>query len=234
MKLDIDLERDELARRLGGGLPQGSLCLIMGPSGSGKSVLSQRLAYGLIQNGIRTTYVSTEFTTPAFLDQMEQLDYAVMDPFLAKDLLFSSTIPLLGHPVKPRTLLPRLWSARKLITQPAVIVDTFSRIAEPHLQAGPRGEDVLEHTVRNIKRINSLGTTLVLTLNPEDLQGIDTTLLKSSADVFLECTAERLGGSMNRFVQVRKFARASNAVGDLIPFRVEPGAGFIVEIRSVA
>lgn len=52
--------------------------------------------------------------------------------------------------------------------------------------------------------------------------------------VRIECIAERVGGAVDRFVVVRKFARAASGVGDVIPFRVEPGSGFIVEIKAVS
>lgn len=231
MNLDIDLDQDELADRLGGALPQGSLILVEGPSGAGKSVLSQRLTYGLLANGADCTYISSEFTTPAFLHQMDQLGYGVMEEFMEQELLFASTHPLLGHPVDEKALLPRLWEATDLMTRPAVVVDTFSRLAAPHFH---EGSDVVEHTVRMVKRINSAGTTLILTVNPDDVDGVDTTMLASAADVRLQCTTERRGGKVNRFVEVKKFTRAPDTTGDLIPFRVEPGAGFIVEIKSVA
>ena len=144
MDLDFALERDELAGRLGGGLPQGSLCLVEGEGGSGKSVLTQRIAYGLLEHGHRTVFVSSEFSTPAFLDQMQSLGYPVMDAFADGRLLFVPTNPLLGHSVSSRERLPRLLAARHLLRQPVVIVDVFSMLAEPHLR-GPGGDRRLEH-----------------------------------------------------------------------------------------
>jgi flagellar protein FlaH len=136
MELDIDLDRDELADRLGGKLPQGSLGLIEGVSGAGKSVTAQRLAYGLLQNGTRVVYVSTEFTTSAFLEQMEGLGYPVQEHFAERQLKFCSTTPMLGHPVPKKDRLPRLLESKQLLTEPVVIVDCFSQLAEPHLEDG--------------------------------------------------------------------------------------------------
>lgn len=233
MKLEFSLERDELAGRLGGGLPQGSLCLVEGGSGAGKSVLAQRLAYGLLEHGNDVVYVSTEFTTPSFLDQMNRLGYPVMEHFTANRLMFVPTTPLLGHPVPSRDRLPRLLGARELLTRPVVVVDVFSQLAEAHLDPGARGERVLEHLVRTLKHVNAAGTTLALTIDPDHFEGLDTSALVTAADVRLECCMERVGGTVNRFVVTKKFARASGTVGDIIPFRVEPGAGVIVEIKAV-
>lgn len=234
MQLNFDLERDELASRLGGSLPRGSLCLVEGGSGSGKSVVAQRLTYGLREQEIPVVYVSTEFTTTAFLEQMRQLGYPVQEDFSKHELLFCSTNPLLGHPVPTEERLPRLLEAKELLTRPVVIVDVFSQLFEPHIQEGRRGTRVLEHLVRRLKQINATGTTLVLTIDPRHLEGIDTSPLTGAADVRLECVKERVGSQVDRYIVPKKFARANGQVGDVIPFRVEPGAGFIVEIKAVA
>lgn len=234
MELKIDLDRDELAGRLGGKLPQGAMGLVEGGSGSGKSVLVQRLTYGLLEHRIPVVYVSTEFTTSAFLDQMSGLGYPVQEPFSEHKLKFCSTTPMLGHPVPTEDRLPRLLNAHELLTAPVVIVDGFSQLLEPHLETGRRGTRVLEHLVRTLKQINATGTTLLLTIDPRHLEGVDSSPLTSAADIRLECVKERVGGQVDRFIVPKKFARAAGAVGDVIPFRVEPGAGFIVEIKAVA
>lgn len=234
MALHIDLDRDELADRLGGKLPQGALGLVEGGSGSGKSVLAQRLTYGLLEHGSSVVYVSTEFTTSAFLDQMDRLGYPVQGAFADKQLLFCSTTPLLGHPVDKGDQLPRLLESRQLMTQDVVIVDVFSQLVEPHLEGNDRGERVLEHLVRRLKQINATGTTLLLTIDPEHLEGVDASPMTGAADVRLECVKERHGSQVDRFIVPKKFARAAGQIGDVIPFRVEPGAGFIVEIKAIA
>lgn len=234
MELNIQLDRDELAKRLGGKLPQGALGLIEGGSGSGKSVLAQRLSYGLLEHGIPVVYVSTEFTTSAFLDQMEGLGYPIEEAFTDHQLRFCSTTPMLGHPVPTEDRLPRLLDARRLLTTPVVIVDVFSQLVEPHLEHGKRGTRVLEHLVRTLKQVNATGTTLLLTIDPRHLEGVDSSSLTGAADIRLECVKERVGGQVDRYIVPKKFARANGTVGDVIPFRVEPGAGFIVEIKAVA
>lgn len=232
--LAFDLERDQLSTRLGGTLPRGALGIIEGPSGSGKSVLSQRLAYGLIKNGHNVVYVSTEFTTNSFLNQMEQLNYPVMDEVIRRQLLFVTTHPQIGHPAPKWELLPRLLSSRNLLSQPVVIVDTFSQLAESHLSDPNRAQGILQYLITVLKKINASDTTLLLTLDPDHLASIDLSPLVGAAEIRIECSVERMGDKVDRFLVTRKFARAQGIVGDVVPFRVEPGAGFIVEIKEVA
>jgi hypothetical protein len=99
---------------------------------------------------------------------------------------------------------------------------------------GERGGEVLEHLVRTLKQVNDAGSTILLTIDPRHFEGVDNSPLTTGADIRLECIKERVGGDVNRYIVPKKFARASGPVGDVIAFRVEPGAGFIVEIKAVA
>ena len=53
----MNLERDELADRLGGGLPKGALCVIEGEYGTGKSIILERMLYGFLKNNARVSVV---------------------------------------------------------------------------------------------------------------------------------------------------------------------------------
>ena len=50
-----------------------------GEVGAGKSLIAQRLAYGLISHGTRLTVVSTELTTRGWLEQVDSLGYSMTD-----------------------------------------------------------------------------------------------------------------------------------------------------------
>jgi archaellum biogenesis ATPase FlaH len=111
-------------------------------------------------------------------------------------------------------------------------VDIFSQLVEPHAELD--GTACIETLVRSLKQINATGTTLILTLDPQHLKGADSSALENATDVRLECITERSGGHVDRYIVPRKYTRAKGAVGDVIPFRVEQGAGFIVEIKAVS
>jgi flagellar protein FlaH len=63
-------DHDRLNKELGGGIPWGSIVLVVGDYGAGKSALSQRFAYGLCETGSTVTFLSTELTIGGFLDKM--------------------------------------------------------------------------------------------------------------------------------------------------------------------
>ena len=54
----------EIDKKVGGGLPPGSLTLIEGQSDAGKSVLVQQFIWGSLQQGLRIALYTTENTTP--------------------------------------------------------------------------------------------------------------------------------------------------------------------------
>ena len=72
----------ELDKKMGGGIPEGSLTLIEGQSDSGKSVLVQQLTWGALQDGFRVLIYTTENTTRSLLSQMKDLGLDIDDYFL--------------------------------------------------------------------------------------------------------------------------------------------------------
>ena len=52
----------EIDRRLGGGIPVGSLTLVEGQSDAGKSVLAQQMMWGALNDGHRVILFTTENT----------------------------------------------------------------------------------------------------------------------------------------------------------------------------
>lgn len=239
MTFRIHLEGDELNEKLGGGIPSGSLVLIEGEYGAGKSVLIERMLYGFLKNGYRAALVSTERTTLHFVEQMHSLDYPVEEYLLDQRLLFLPVHPILGHRGARTDLLQRLLSARRMYAQDVVVIDAYSTILKRWLQAVAKQREVdelgaVEETLHHFKLLNARGKTIILTLEPAEVDSDVASILRSAADIYLNLRIESAGGTVSRSILVRRFGRADKPVADLVPFRVEPRAGFIVEIKSVS
>ena len=63
----------EIDRRIGGGIPYGTLMLIEGDDASGKSSITQQLFYGALKAGEDVVCYSTETTIQSLIPQMKSI-----------------------------------------------------------------------------------------------------------------------------------------------------------------
>ncbi|AEH24914.1 ATPase domain-containing protein [Pyrococcus yayanosii] len=226
--LRMDLKGDELHRRLGGGIPAGTILVIEGDRGSGKSILSQRLLYGFLMNGYTCSYVSSQYTTVEYVKQMMSIGYDVIPFLIRKKLVFVSLYPLLSGVSEERKFLSRLLGEPRLWEQDVVMIDSFSSILS-------REQDV--RAVRNflmyIKRLSSLGKVIVLTANPEELPRDVLFLLEEASTMLMRLNVRVFGGDLKNSATIVKYNNAKGAFQKIIPFRVEPKVGLVVEIAAV-
>ncbi|HVM45358.1 MAG TPA: ATPase domain-containing protein [Candidatus Thermoplasmatota archaeon] len=240
MTYRFHLERDELAERLGGGLPKGALVVMEGEFGTGKSIVVQRMVYGLLRNSCRVTYVSTELTTLHFIEQMHTLDYAVEEFIFNRSLLFLPVYPVLGFRGNKADLMDRLLNAKRMYASDVIVIDAFSSIVKDWMRSQVKEMTDHEMTARiedalyHFKLLNAKGKSVILTFQPGDVPDDIAAGLKAAADAYLSCKIDNVGGVVSRSIFVRRFGRAERPVADIIPFRVEPKTGFIVEIKSVS
>lgn len=68
----VNTGNEELDRRLGG-IPFPSLILIEGDHGTGKSVISAQIAYGLLISKMKGYIITTEQSTYGYLKKMSEI-----------------------------------------------------------------------------------------------------------------------------------------------------------------
>ncbi len=225
----FDLERDGLDKSLGQCIPKGTLMLITGPYGTGKSVLCQRFAYGFIEHNLDVNVISTENYTKGFLDQMDSLDYPVKPALLDRQLKFVPVFPLLGKSGARQDFLSRLKETEQLYDSDVVMIDTLSALIEEDMD-----EDRAIDTISFFKKVCGKGKVIIITMDPEETQDEVLVPFKSASDIYLELSSETIEGTTEHSMYVRRFTTAKARTGDVINFRVEPGAGFIVDITAVS
>lgn len=257
--LGFKIEQDELSERLGGGLPRGSMIVVEAAYGAGKSILTQRILYGLLQNQHTVGVVSTELTTLGFIEQMNSLSYPIEKNLLDRDLVFLPVYPLMGSRKIPRDLLQRLRVADALYSKEVIVIDTLSKLFQDQLRifkeqggqteavasrpGGPMTTtvertpeqalmDEAEETLYHMKRLAASGKTFILTLEPRLPEEI-LTLYRDASDVHISLDFSLQGNVASRRIVVNRFSRAKNRFGDVIGYRVEPGVGLVIEIKSV-
>lgn len=223
------LERDEFNRKLGDGFPPGSLVVIEGGNGSGKSTISQRISYGMVDNGTSITLISTQQTTKGFINQMYSLDYPIANHLLKGKLLYIPVIPLV-QAAKVRTdFLQRLMGAKELFANDVIVIDTISALIRYSADA----EKTLD-LVSFFKKLNGIGKIIIITLEPDQLDESIMSVLHSSSDIYISLQVKASGNEIKRTMVVNKFTGAKGQVTQMIRFRIEPKVGLVIEISAVA
>lgn len=226
--VSIDLERDELNRNLGGGLPNNSLLLIEGQDGAGKSIIVQRLAYGLLEHQKSVTYISSELNTKGFLEQMASLDYDVKFYLLDGQLMFVPMFPFLGNTRLKENFLERLFNTKRIFDNEVIIFDTFSFL----MVRDNLPQEKSFQIINLLKKLNNMNKTIIFCIDPDHLNEKFLTLLRSVADVYFQVEIKTFAGNIIRVINVKRFKRPNDYIVDTIPFKVEPGRGLAIEIAS--
>lgn len=228
--IDITLDRDDFNQRIGNGLPKGSLMIIEGEEGTGKSIVAQRILYGALKNGHTASYLSTELTTLDFIKQMASLNYNIEDYLLSDKLLFLSLVNLFGKVKKEKNLIFELEKAKakKIFEKEIIIIDSLSY----PLINGFTEEDGFK-LIDFLLRIKALDKFIILTYNPSELNPIVVNNLRRVSDIYFKTYVSTLAGQMAKVIEIVRFRNAKESYQYTIPYRVEPGLGLIIEIVSL-
>ncbi len=225
----IEIDRDNLAQMIGGGLPSSSLCLIEGRDGTGKSVLAQRLTYGFLENGHSVSIISSELTVKGFIQQMSSLRYEINSYLLNYSLVFIPVYGMVFDKQREGNYVERLMNSQQIFNSDIIIIDTFSAL----IKKDSTPEESLSELEGFFQRLLGKDKTIILTIESEsgDLEKFSS--FYSSAHVLLQLSLNRQGGKVSQEIDVKRFAKAGGSVSQTIAFRVEPDIGFVLEITSV-
>jgi len=225
----IDLEKDELGRSLGGGVPNSSIIVLQGEDGSGKSIVSQRIAYGLLRNGSSVSYVSTELDLPSFALQMRSVGYRIDEDILNDDLLFVPMFPFIGNSELSGDFLNRLLKTKEIFEKDVIIIDTLSFFI---LNDEINDQNIFK-IIQFFKRLVNQDKTVIIALDPTNINKRFLTILKSVSDGILNVELKEFLGNLIRVVEVLRYRRSTTVPTTRIPFRVEPGIGIAIEVASL-
>jgi flagellar protein FlaH len=225
--LSFKLSRDELNQRLGKGLPPGSIVLIEGGHGEGKSVLCQRIAYGFLNNQHSVAIVSTQHTVKDFIKQMYSLEYPVMKFLVKGTLLYISVYPLVSETKPHFDFLDKFMRAKAIFEMEVIFVDTLSALIKYNSD-----ETKIVDFMSFLKRLTGYGKIVVLCCEPEDIN--ISTQLRSIADIYITTKSKVMGTDIKHLIIVNKYNGAMAPFAGIIGFRIEPNIGFVIEISSVS
>jgi len=209
----------EVDKKIGGGIPEGSLSLIEGQSDSGKSVLLQQLIWGALVENFRVAYYTTENTTRSLLRQMESLGMNIMDHFLLGRLNVYP-VPSALTPEESMTFFSRLLSHISRQTSYDIIaMDSLTSFVS-HV---PERDTLTFFTA--IKNICDENKTMLITLHAYAFDESMFIRIRSICDAHLRLRIEEVGDQLVKVLEVAKVRGAEKSTGNIVSFEVEPGLG---------
>jgi flagellar protein FlaH len=232
-------DTDRVNHAVGGGIPAGSLVLVEGVDGAGKSVWTQRMCYGMATEETYVAYISTELKAADFMQQMNSLSYDVVDHMLSGQVLFLYADVDTRRGEVQRELLSGFTEPSTLWQGDVVIVDTFSAFLrnDPRFDAiTAAGEEdhEMETMLTFLQAMTKRGKTVVLTADPKETTERALNPIRSVADIYLEIETEEVGQEIRRSVRVHRFKNMKQPVDDGIAFNVQQGRGLTIVNRTIA
>lgn len=226
--LRFDLPGDELHLKLGGGLPTKSFVLIEAENGIGKSILAQRLAYGLISNSITVSYISSELSLMEFINQMISVNYDIRKDLLNKSFKYVTLFSGFKRIELRDDLLDKLLQRKEIFDSNLIIFDTISEFM---VRDNIELKECFD-LISVLKKITHENKTIIFCVDPSMINEKFLKVLRSVSDVYLKLEEKELYGNRIRQLKVERFNGAAGDVEQIIPFKVKSGIGIIPELTS--
>lgn len=209
----------EIDKKMGGGIPLGSLTLVEGQSDAGKSVLSQQFIWGALEDRFRVVLYTSENTSRSLLRQMASLSLDVTDYFLM-GWLKVYVIPAVhgGEDTRPnlKILLRHLSQQR---SSDLIIIDSLTGLITNLAE-----QDVFSFFA-DCKEYCDQGRTIVVVVHSYAFSESMLTRIRSICDAHLRLRTTEVGDQLVKVMEVAKVRGADKSTGNIISFDVEPGLG---------
>jgi flagellar protein FlaH len=224
----ISTGHGEIDRRLGGGLPIGSLTLIEGESDAGKSVLCQQMIWGSLKDGYNALLFTTENTTRSLGPQMDSLGLGILDYLLLGRLkvYYMKQSKLKSQSSEVFTTI--LDTIADHDQYQLVVVDSLT----PML---PIAKDVeILHYMERCKHFCDEGRTVVNVTHSYALDSGVLLRVRSASDAHLRLMIEKVSDKLVKTLEVAKVRGAALSTGNVVAFDVEPEIGMKIMPLSKA
>ena len=222
------LETDSLADSMGSRLPNRSIYVVQGDVGSGKSLISQRLSYGLAENDVKVLVITTELTTRGWIEQMESIGYGVTEFIRTGQLMVFSRFGTIAEAL-PDVGIQQVLESEAVSKADMIIIDSASSLMPDDLDDNGRFK-----MMQDLRRITSEGRSIMLCVDENEMDSKLLHTLRASSEIVLDMKTAMIGGEIKRNIVVTRYLRAAGPVQSSIGWRVEPSMGFIVDITAVS
>jgi flagellar protein FlaH len=218
----------EIDKRLGGGIPPGSLVLIEGSSNAGKSIITQQFLYGALSGLFRCVLYTTENTPRSLFRQMQSLSLDVVDFYLLRALNVYP-LPAAMSPEAAEQAFDRL--LRHLRQHQGQFDVIFIDSMTSFVQQVP--ETATLQFLTALKHYVDEDMTVFFTLHSSAFEETMFMRIRSLCDAHLRLRTAEIGEKLLKVLEVAKIRGAEKTTGNILNFDVEPGLGMrIIPVSS--
>ena len=217
----ISSGNDEIDKKLGEGIPLGSLVLIEGENDTGKSVFCQQMVYGGLNQLHRIAYYSTENTVKSMLAQMESLSLDISD-FYSWGYFRVFPVHLEGvewSSEQMKGILHIVADHVKSMKEKIIFIDSLTMFTTYS------AEDNILEFLTSMKNLCDRGYTVFITLHQHAFNENTLVRIRSACDCHLFLRKEQLTDRYISVLEVSKIRGAKKSTGNIVSFEVQPGFG---------
>jgi len=216
----ISTGHGEIDKKVGGGIPVGSLTLIEGQSDAGKSVFAQQMIWGSLRSRHKVLVFTTENSVRSLNTQMESLGLDIMDALLLGWLRI--------YPVETSRM--EVTGAFDFILQAIehhknynmVVVDSLTPVIA-HTSVG-----AIISYFEGCKRLCDDGKTIINIAHTYAFNEEVLARIRSACDAHFKLRIEEVADKLIKVLEVAKVRGADKNTGNILSFEVEPGMGMRV------
>ena len=210
----------EIDKKMGGGIPLGSLTLIEGQSDAGKSVVAQQLCYGGLLSDVGVAYYTTENTVKSLVSQMASLGMDSTDYFLV-DRLRIYPLQVTSKEIETDYIFARLATHIEMLPEAfkLVVVDSLTNVVTHSNET-----NIIDFFIR-CKEMCDEGRTIISIVQSYAFDEAMLIRIRSLCDAHLKLRLEEVGERLIKMLEVSKVRNAERTTGNIISFDVEPGMG---------
>ena len=215
----------EIDRKMGGGIPFGSLMLVEGGASSGKSSLVQQLLWSALETGETVSLYVTEQTVHSLLKQMGSLGLDVVDHFLT-DRLRIFPVSVESGDTPDLNQFSRHLEVQ--FSSGVVFIDSLPTIVPP--SSGNQIRDFMSEC----KNLCDNGQVVICTAHADAFEEDVASRTRSVCDAYIRLHVDRSGTSLLKTMEVAKIRGADMKTGNVLGFEIEPNRGLRIIPVSMA
>jgi archaeal flagellar protein FlaH len=220
----------EIDRRLEGGIPTGSLCLLEGANNSGKSIFMQQIMWGALNQDKKVLAITTEKKSRDLLKNMENLKQSVSDYFIiGRSRIFEiSSDSIEENPELSESMLQTLLECIKECEEELILIDSLT------LFAVNTSESILLNFFTECVKSCDNGKTICISVHSYAFSQEVLYRLRSVCDSCIELRIEQVGDQWIKTMEIQKLRGAIKTIGNMLSFNVDSETGLkIIPVSKV-